>query len=398
MKRFFVFTTLMILCFQSFNATAQTPPDTILPTTNYIHIRSGLSNAFHHIENKKATVAFLGGSITNMEGWRHLTCDYLQAQFPATNFTFINAGIPSLGSLPHAFRLTTDLPNLKNVDLLFVEAAVNDHANSTDSLTQLLALEGIIRQAKKANAEISIMMIEFADQDKNKDYDEHKTPLEIENHEKIAAYYNVASINLAKLVHDKMENNEFSWEKDFKDLHPAPFGQQLYFSVIKDALIKGFATDNSKHSTLPKPLNKENFEHGYYGKLTDAKLSKEWKLIPNWKPSDSLETRAGFVNVPVLKSDSAGAILEYSFTGNAIGLGVLSGPDAGIIEYSIDGNPFKKKDMFTQWSKSLYLPWYILLQDGLRAGKHVLKLRLSNEKNKESNGNTCRIVHFLVNG
>ena len=340
----------------------------------------------------------MGGSITNMEGWRHKTSDYLQAQFPATHFKFINAGIPSLGSVPHAFRLKNDLPDLQNVDLLLVEAAVNDHVNGTDSLTQLLALEGIIRQAKKANPRISILMMEFADPSKNRDYDDHKIPIEIKNHERVAAYYNVTSINLAKLVHDKIRNNEFSWEKDFKDLHPSPFGQELYFSVIKDALTAGFAKNDRRHKILPKPLNPGNFENGYYGSFAAAKPADGWNLVANWKPSDKIHTREGFVNVPVLESNTPGAILEYDFTGNAIGVAILSGPDAGIIEYSIDGKPFEKKDQFTEWSKSLYLPWYILIQDRLPDGKHVLRLKVSDERNTESAGNTCRIVHFLVNG
>lgn len=60
-----------------------------------------------------------------------LGCDavtrYLQQRFPDTKFDFIAAGIPSLGSVPHAFRLETDVLARGPLDLLFVEAAVNDH-------------------------------------------------------------------------------------------------------------------------------------------------------------------------------------------------------------------------------------------------------------------------------
>ena len=51
-------------------------------------------------------------------------------KFPDTKFEFINAGIGSMGSVPHAFRLERDVLAKGPVDLLFVEAAVNDSSNT----------------------------------------------------------------------------------------------------------------------------------------------------------------------------------------------------------------------------------------------------------------------------
>jgi sialidase-1 len=45
----------------------------------------------------------------------------------------------------------------------------------------------------------------------------------------------------------------------------------------------------------------------------------------------------------------------------------------------------------------LHLPWYLVLADGLPKGKHILKVQVIPQKNKDSKGNACRIVHFLVN-
>ena len=90
-------------------------------------------------------------------------------------------------------------------------------------------------------------------------------------------------------------------------------------------------------------------------------------------------------------------MLKLKFTGKAIGLFITSGPDAGIVEYSIDGSDFKAVDQFTQWSKGLHLPWLIMLDDELPDGKHTLILRMAADKNPESNGNVCRIHQFAVN-
>jgi sialidase-1 len=81
-----------------------------LPNNNYFAVRGGLNNFYKIVSVKKeATVAFAGGSITFNHGWREKVCDYLTREFPATRFRFIAAGIPSLGSLPHSFRLQRDI-------------------------------------------------------------------------------------------------------------------------------------------------------------------------------------------------------------------------------------------------------------------------------------------------
>ena len=65
-----------------------------------------------------------------MSGWREFLIAWLEKKSPDTKFDFIAAGIPSLGSVPHAFRLEDDVLSRGPVDLLFVEAAVNDATNT----------------------------------------------------------------------------------------------------------------------------------------------------------------------------------------------------------------------------------------------------------------------------
>ncbi len=60
-----------------------------------------------------------------------------------------------------------------------------------------------------------------------------------------------------------------------------------------------------------------------------------------------------FVHRPMLVATTPGATLTLAFEGNAIGIAIVSGKDAGIVSYSIDNGPFKEMDLFTQWSKSL---------------------------------------------
>jgi len=94
---------------------------------DWFTLRGTLDNCRLKFEReKRGRVVFMGGSITNMRGWREMVCAELQRRFPETEFDFVNAGIPSTGSTPGAFRLLRDVFGRGPVDLLFEEAAVND--------------------------------------------------------------------------------------------------------------------------------------------------------------------------------------------------------------------------------------------------------------------------------
>jgi sialidase-1 len=354
-----------------------------------------LDNAWYHIQSdKKATVTFLGGSITNMEGWRGKVCDYLSVTYPSTAFRFINAGIPSLGSLPHSFRFKKDVLDKGTTDLLFVEAAVNDHVNGTSELTQRRAMEGIIRHALRANPQVNIVLMAFVDEDKMADYRAGKIPLEIQVHEDLAKKYHLPFINLAKEITTRIDANEFSWKEDFKDLHPSPFGQNIYFNTIKNLLDSAFSRPVPKRllsAKLPAPADRLNYENGVYGDIHKATALNGFSVVESWQPSDKVGTREGFVKVPMLVSGKAHASVEYAFTGRTIGISIVSGPDAGVISYSIDNGPVQTKDLHTQWSKSLYLPWCLILGDDLTPGKHVLKIATGEA------AEGTRIAYFLVN-
>jgi uncharacterized protein len=368
-----------------------------LPLSGYMQTRGGLDQTLRKLRaGEPLTVAFLGGSLTYNPGWRDKVCAYLRTRWPSVEFRFINAGIPSLGSVPHAFRLQRDVLDSGHIDLLFAEAAVNDGTNGTDSLLQVRALEGIVRHALTANPAMNIVMMAFADQDMTGDYDQGKTPVAIFNQEQVATHYHLPSLNIAKEVHDKIREGEFSWEKDFKDVHPAEFGQELYFENIR-ALLEACASvaHPANVSALPHPLDPANFAHGAYVDVTRAQHDQGWSLQPDWTPADSAGTRPGYVHVPMLVSTTPGASLTLLFSGTVIGFSVVSGPDAGIIRYSIDDGPSRTMDLYTQWSSWLHLPWYEVLGSGLSNGPHVLHLAVSPDKNVRSKGNACRIAHFL---
>ena len=317
-----------------------------IKSIEYHAIRNDLKNSFlKFTKKKKARVAFLGGSITYNPGWRDSISNYIKTRFPETEFEFIAAGIPSMGSTPGAFRLERDILSKGKIDLLFVEAAVNDPTNGRSSTEQIRGMEGIIRHARVSNPRIDIITMYFVDPDKMEDYNNNRIPEVIKNHEKVAQHYNLSSINLAKEVTDRIDAGEFTWKDDFKNLHPSPFGQIIYYNSIKSLLQQVWETNRLVGKMAPHPLPEKLDEFSYdKGKIISMKKAKSsdgWYIDDSWRPKKDEGTRSGYVNVPMLISEKAGSELSLSFKGKAVGIAVAAGPDAGMIEYRVDDGELK---------------------------------------------------------
>ena len=385
--------------FISYNVLEHAP----LKASNYHHERSGLKNSQIKFERyKKGRVAFLGGSITYNSGWRDSISAYLETRFPETEFEFIAAGIPSMGTTPAAFRLERDVLSKGKIDLLFEEAAVNDASNGRSATEQIRAMEGIVRHSRTANADIDIVMMHFVDPDKIKSYTNGIEPEVITNHNIVAEHYDIPSINLAKEVADRISNTEFTWKDDFKNLHPSPFGQGIYANSMVNFLSNAFSghidTDDKISShVLPEKFDNYAYDMGYLLEVNAAKLGKGWSVDTLWNPNDGTGTRSNYVDVPMLISDTPGSTLKVKFEGTAVGIAVAAGRDAGQIEYRFNKKEWKKLNLFTKWSTNLHLPWYYTLATELPKKEHELEMRIAETKDKRSTGNACRIRYFYVN-
>jgi sialidase-1 len=173
----------------------------------------------------------------------------------------------------------------------------------------------------------------------------------------------------------------------------------LYAATIKALFVAAFNQPEKTDvvSALSTALNPGNFDAGVYVSPRAAKHDDGWKLDPDWLPSDGLPTREGFVHREMLTASRPGATLHLAFSGNAVGIAIVAGADAGKIQYSIDGGANRTLDLFTAWSGQLHLPWYLILGRNLTRGNHFLEIKIIPEKNANSKGNACRIVYFLVN-
>lgn len=371
-----------------------------LGSGDYFELRSGLDRSFARFEaGGAARVAFLGGSITHNRGWRQLVAADLGARFPKAKFEFVNAGIPSFGSTPGAFRMHRDVfaDGERPVDLLFVEAAVNDSTNGRSEVEMTRGMEGIVRQARRLNPRIDIVMMHFVDPSKMREIDLGIVPTVIRQHEAVARHYAITSIDFATEVTERIAAGEFTWRGDFKNLHPSPFGQRLYAKTIGRLFDAVGAKRSEQPRTLPPAMDRFSYSAGRLARVDQAVDLQGFVLDPKWQPTDRQGTRRGFVRVPMLVATKPGAELTFPFHGRCIGILVAAGPDAGQIEFSIDDGAFVKRDMFTRWSRGLHLPWSYVLASELGEGAHRLRLRVGTGHHGSSLGHAVRIAYFLTN-
>ncbi len=369
---------------------------------DYFDLRAGAANARLRFErDRTGRVGFLGGSITAGAGWRDHVIRNLQARFPETKFDFVSAGIGSLGSVPHAFRLERDLLARGPLDLVFVEAAVNDTTNTAaDPVAMLRGMEGVVRRLRLENPATDILQLHFAMPEHLKDHAAGRVPVSIAQHERIASAYGTVSLNLSLEVSERIRAGQFAWDKDFKNLHPSPFGNRLYAAAIERMFAAAWAgplPEAIRPHPLPAPVDPRSYFRGRYGNVADVVPGPGFAVVPAWKPADGKGTRAGFVNVPVLVGTEPGAEFSFRFNGTGVGLFVAAGPDAGRIEFSIDGAEFQKTETFTPWSANLHLPWAVLLDDNLPPGEHSVRVRIAADHDPRGTGTALRVVHLLLN-
>ena len=370
---------------------------------DYFDLRRGLVKAGAvFTQTGRGRVAFLGGSITEMEGWRNLTQDELRRRFPETEFDFIDAGVSSTDSTLAAFRLESDVFGHGPVDLLFMDHSVNDRHNNRTVVERIRGVEGIIRHAQALNPNIDIIAQYFVEPFSMDLINQGLVPPVSADHDRVTRYLNVPAIDLAREVTERIRKGDFTWEQ-FRDLHPSPFGHAIYAARIAELFDAAWKDVDlatapvTPHALNPVPLDPFNYARGRYLALGDAKLADGWQLLPAWHPGDGAGTRKQFVDIPVLEATAPGATLELDFEGTAVGLLVTAGPDAGILEYTLDGMAYPPLDQFTEWSDRLYIPWAYVLASELPAGLHHLVLKTAVDKNSASHGTACRVVRFFAN-
>ncbi len=359
--------------------------------------RSGLHTcADTFLRERSGRVAFLGGSITRMLGWSQLIEAWLRTRFPDAKLEFVNAAIGGTNSTFGAFRFEEDVLRAGSVDLLFLEFAVNDGGSISADNQRQQAMEGIIRKARRANPAVDILVLYLADEDKTQAYRERREPLVITQHEQVMAHYDIPVVNLALEMTRRLEAGRFAW-RDFSgdSCHPTPFGHEQYLDCLSTFLhaewTNAAAITPATMRALPPPL--------FPGHLTEARLigttqGDGWSMVRGWQTEKVCNFHGP---VDVLTANAPGDILTLTFSGSILALSAIAGSDAGILEIAIDGRDLPDYDLFDEpYCAMFHRPVFHVLVQGLPAGIHSARLRMSARRHPSSTGHAARVLQFGI--
>jgi len=366
-----------------------------------ICLRGSLANARLQFERtKKGNVAFIGGSITEMEGYRPMVCEVLKRRFPQTEFVFTAAGVSSTCSTTGAFRLERDVLSKGPVDLFFIEFAVNDDQDAHHTRRECIrGIEGILRQARRHNPKMDIVITCFVNPGMIDTYRAGQVPLSIAAHEEVARHYGISAIHLAKEVTERITAGELTWKK-FGGVHPAPLGNAICAGMIDALLGRAWNAPLATGAALidyplPQPLDPLCYANGRFVDPREATVKQGWRLeVPAWKALKG-STRSRFTQIPMLSADEPGAELALRFAGTAVGAYIVAGPDAGVVEARVDGRAPAEVNLLHAFSKGLHYPRTVMLGTDLPPGPHTLVLRISPKTH--GTGHAMRIMQFVAN-
>ena len=374
------------------SASAAVPPLTL---------RGGLPHCEAVFQAGKGRVAFLGGSITEGGGWRDDVCDRLRTRFPNCEFTFVNAGLASTGSTTAAFRLERDVLAAGVPDLLFFEAAVNDDQDEQLTAEQAVrSYEGVVRHVRRVAPNCDVALIHFVNPHLLELAQRGERSVSVAAHERVADRYDAPSLDVPRVLAQEIASGRMDWDR-YGGTHPGPAGHRLVADRVEEML--QVAWSRPGHSVepwlLPPPLDPRCFAAGRLiepGDLPDFHGEGFTLQIPDWKAIGG-GTRERFETVPVLAADRLGATCTFTVTGNAVGLWVLAGPDAGRVLASVDGGSAREVELFHAFSPGLHYPRPVILADGLPDGPHRVTLTVAESHARASKGRAVRIVAVLVN-
>jgi len=371
------------------------------PNRNVVARGSYANSQLQFEKNKTGRVAFMGGSITQMNGYRPMVASWLAKRFPKTKFEFVNAGISSTCSTTGAFRLRSQVLDKGQIDLFFIEFAVNDDQDAGHASRECIrGMEGIIRQARTAQSSMDIVVTHFVNPGMLELLRAGKMPLPMAAHEKVLKAYNVSTIFLAREVADRIDAGKLTW-KVFGGTHPRPAGNAIAAGMIDQLLTAAWERPLGKKPE-PHPVPKAVLDKGSYFNgqfLSPAKSSNNaWTWhVPDWKKIPGGFRSNPFGGMTLLTAEKAGQETILTFKGRALGAYVLAGPDAGTVEVSIDGSDWRRVDLYHHYSRGLHYPRTVMFAADLKAGEHTAKIRLSEKSNSKSKGTAARILQFTVN-
>lgn len=352
--------------------------------------RDGLPFFFAKVKNGDSIkVAYLGGSITEQDGWRIFSMEWFQKHYPKAKFNEINAAIGGTPSEFGAFRLHDHVLAFKP-DLIFVEFAVNDKNAGEEKVIR--SMEGIVRQVWQHNSNVDICFIYTINESYVETESNGLLPSSISAMEIVAKKYGIPSINFGVEICQRLKDNKLVFKGESKEInrvqvfgydesHPyVETGHHIYQEVLMRSFEAMEVMNNkckAKAHSLPEPIEPYNFSNARMIDITQFDLEKGWEITNTKKMF--LEFKKYLPNIG--KADKSGETIIVRFKGRAIGAYDLIGPGGGRVIVEVDGCV---KDTITRFDKycTYYRMNYFII-DHLKDTNHEVIFRLLSDPFKK---------------
>lgn len=312
-----------------------------------LRIRGGLPNFFAKLNLKDTVrIAYLGGTISEANGWRINSFNWLKTQYPRVHFIEINAAISGTGSDYAACRVKPDVM-AHNPDLVFLEHRIDGGA-----AFETQSVEGIIRQIWKQDARtdicfihpVSLAMIPTIQDGRNIGFGAVM--------ESIANKYNIPSIDLGVEIARLEMAGELAMKSDLPvagklwfsmdGLRPGEAGHDLYSEIFIRSFSQMKNFTEVKDHQLPLAMNQNNWELTTLLPITEAKLSAGWKPVNIQKDtiySEGYKRTDGMLRGAV-KCRKVGESIGIKWKGTTLGFSDIPCGSGGKIQITVDkGKP-----------------------------------------------------------
>ncbi|WP_235549978.1 GDSL-type esterase/lipase family protein [Paenibacillus sp. Soil766] len=354
--------------------------------------RRGLPNVIQKLENgEDVTIVYFGGSNTRSQGYRVMTADWLQGQYPKADIRTVNAGIDGTGSDLGCARLETDVLR-HQPDLVFVEFVGND-GGVPESKARI---EGIVRQIRKQSRFTDILFVYTLKERDVAGFQAGEYQKGALMQEEVADYYGIPSIHLGVAVSQLVTEGKLIFTSGslgadksipgaivftHDSIHPIiPEGHQIYTDTITRSLeqIRELRSESLEHNLPEDTLVPANpWEYAAMRPLEGyAQLSAGWSYVT---PDDfALARDYNWLFPGLWRAVDPGESFTVQFEGTHIGLFDIGGPDSGRLKVTVDGGEPFLVDRFTLYNDHNRNQFVFLPE--LPNGSHTVRFEIDTEK------------------
>ncbi|MFI4911124.1 MAG: SGNH/GDSL hydrolase family protein [Sedimentisphaeraceae bacterium JB056] len=383
--------------------------------------RQGWPHFFGKLAAKEpVTIAYIGGSITEQQGWRDGTFDNFVKTYPDVEFTQINSAIPGTNSQLGAARIDRDVLS-KDPDLVFIEFAVNDGNSEYSQKT----FEGMVRKIYDAdiNTDICFVYTIWNGQIEKYLYNGRYQP-SASGMEVVAEHYGVPSIHMAFYAAKLLREDKLVFKAPLstKDkiafspdgVHPyTQTGHPLYTRAVVDSLVEIENASTAGERIVPLALHKDDWQDAKLVSLSEVRKSESWQEITTKK--SKLFAEFGKFMPRIWMADKNGSSISFAFKGTAVGIYGIKGPDVGMLKIELDSREPELITFFDSYcTAGRYKLKSVMLAYGLSDDVHRVKITVDEampdkaailakggneyKDNEEFNSRKAYIGDIIING